>query len=90
LVNDSDATVSLKSQGAKRWYEILPKAPGVLGARFSGSGYRGCYLAIVEPDRADEAAEYDRASLSWFASPSTPQPLSYVYNHSIDSFRRKQ
>jgi galacturonokinase len=38
-------------------YEILLKAPGVLGARFSGAGFRGCCLAIVE----EEAAEYVRA-----------------------------
>lgn len=39
-------------------YEILLKAPGVLGARFSGAGFRGCCLAIVEGDRAEEAAAY--------------------------------
>ena len=39
-------------------YEILLKAPGVLGARFSGAGFRGCCLAIVESDRAKEAASY--------------------------------
>ncbi|VAH51226.1 unnamed protein product [Triticum turgidum subsp. durum] len=47
-------------------YEILLKAPGVLGARFSGAGFRGCCLAIVESGRAEEAAayvgaEYERA-----------------------------
>ncbi|VAH35934.1 unnamed protein product [Triticum turgidum subsp. durum] len=47
-------------------YEILLKAPGVLGARFSGAGFRGCCLAIVESDHAEEAAayvgaEYERA-----------------------------
>lgn len=41
-------------------YEILLKAPGILGARFSGAGFRGCCLAIVEPDQAEEAAEYVR------------------------------
>ncbi|XP_039773850.1 galacturonokinase-like isoform X1 [Panicum virgatum] len=39
-------------------YKILLKAPGVLGARFSGAGFRGCCLAIVESDRAKEAAWY--------------------------------
>ncbi|KAF8651503.1 hypothetical protein HU200_063398 [Digitaria exilis] len=32
--------------------------PRVLGARFSGAGFRGCCLAIVESDRAEEAAAY--------------------------------
>nr|CAD1840292.1 unnamed protein product [Ananas comosus var. bracteatus] len=39
-------------------YEILLKAPGVFGARFSGAGFRGCCLAIVNPSRAEEAAAY--------------------------------
>uniref|UniRef100_A0A5B7BM31 Putative galacturonokinase n=1 Tax=Davidia involucrata TaxID=16924 RepID=A0A5B7BM31_DAVIN len=39
-------------------YEILLKAPGVYGARFSGAGFRGCCLAFVDPDRAVEAASF--------------------------------
>uniref|UniRef100_A0A0D9W968 Galactokinase n=1 Tax=Leersia perrieri TaxID=77586 RepID=A0A0D9W968_9ORYZ len=42
-------------------YEILLKAPGVLGARFSGAGFRGCCLAIVESGHADAAAAFVRA-----------------------------
>lgn len=41
-------------------YEILLKAPGVYGARFSGAGFRGCCLAFVAVNRADEAAEFVR------------------------------
>lgn len=36
------------------------KAPGVLGARFSGAGFRGCCIAVVESDRATEAASFIR------------------------------
>ncbi|WOK92690.1 galacturonokinase [Canna indica] len=39
-------------------YEILLKAPGVLGARFSGAGFRGCCLALVDADVAEEAAAF--------------------------------
>lgn len=39
-------------------YEVLLRAPGVLGARFSGAGFRGCCLAFVEADRAEEAASF--------------------------------
>ncbi|CAM0902661.1 unnamed protein product [Alopecurus aequalis] len=42
-------------------YEILLKAPGVLGTRFSGAGFRGCCLAIVDSDRAEDAAAFVRA-----------------------------
>uniref|UniRef100_A0A0D9ZQE8 Galactokinase n=1 Tax=Oryza glumipatula TaxID=40148 RepID=A0A0D9ZQE8_9ORYZ len=42
-------------------YEILLKAPGVLGARFSGAGFRGCCLAVVESGQAEAAAAFVRA-----------------------------
>ncbi|MBN1854429.1 MAG: hypothetical protein JW829_16985 [Pirellulales bacterium] len=38
-------------------YHILIETGGVYGARFSGAGFRGCCLALVDPDRADEVAE---------------------------------
>ncbi|XP_030942322.1 galacturonokinase isoform X2 [Quercus lobata] len=41
-------------------YEILLRAPGVFGTRFSGAGFRGCCLAFVDADRADEAASFIR------------------------------
>ncbi|KAL2342617.1 hypothetical protein Fmac_003902 [Flemingia macrophylla] len=41
-------------------YEILLRAPGVFGARFSGAGFRGCCLAFVEPHLATEAASFVR------------------------------
>ncbi|KAH0744644.1 hypothetical protein KY290_032637 [Solanum tuberosum] len=37
-------------------YQVLLKAPGVLGTRFSGAGFRGCCIAFVEADKAEEAA----------------------------------
>ncbi|KAM7481024.1 hypothetical protein LguiB_005607 [Lonicera macranthoides] len=39
-------------------YQILVKAPGIYGARFSGAGFRGCCVAFVDADRASEAALY--------------------------------
>ncbi|KAG6589667.1 Galacturonokinase, partial [Cucurbita argyrosperma subsp. sororia] len=41
-------------------YEILLKAPGVCGARFSGAGFRGCCIAFVDADYAAEAAKFVR------------------------------
>ncbi|XP_058732185.1 galacturonokinase isoform X1 [Vicia villosa] len=41
-------------------YEILLRAPGVLGARFSGAGFRGCCIALVEEALATEAASFVR------------------------------
>lgn len=38
-------------------YRILIDTDGVLGARFSGAGFRGCSIAICEPDKAEAATE---------------------------------
>ncbi|TCT12849.1 galactokinase/galacturonokinase [Natranaerovirga pectinivora] len=35
-------------------YNILKDCPGVYGARFSGAGYRGCCIAIINPEFKDE------------------------------------
>ena len=32
-------------------FEALKDAPGVWGARFSGAGYRGCCIGLVDPSR---------------------------------------
>lgn len=37
-------------------YDILVDTDGVLGARFSGGGFRGCSIALVDPDKAESAA----------------------------------
>lgn len=39
-------------------YEILLRAPGVYGTRFSGAGFRGCCLAFVEANLAEEAVTF--------------------------------
>jgi galacturonokinase len=36
-------------------FAILNRTPGVYGARFSGAGFRGCCIALVEPDAARSA-----------------------------------
>ena len=38
-------------------YETLAETPGVLGTRFSGAGFRGNCLALIDPARFDEIAE---------------------------------
>ncbi|KAL9153809.1 hypothetical protein ABFS82_10G072600 [Erythranthe guttata] len=39
-------------------YEIIVRAPGVYGARFSGAGFRGCCIAFVDADCALDASSY--------------------------------
>jgi galacturonokinase len=37
-------------------YHALVAMPGVYGARFSGAGFRGCCVALVEPDAVGDVA----------------------------------
>ncbi len=54
----SIANYETGSETQRRLQQILCATPGVLGARFSGGGYGGCSIALVEA----EAAESCRAS----------------------------
>jgi galacturonokinase len=38
-------------------YQILSATPGVYGARFSGAGFRGCCVALVDPAAAADTVE---------------------------------
>ncbi len=39
-------------------FQSLVETDGVYGARFSGAGFRGCCVALVDPDAAADAAEH--------------------------------
>ena len=38
-------------------YHILIETDGVYGARFSGAGFRGCCVALVNPQKSSAAIE---------------------------------
>lgn len=35
-------------------YEIMTETDGIYGGRFSGAGFKGCCLAIIDPEKAEE------------------------------------
>ena len=35
-------------------YNIMTETDGIYGGRFSGSGFKGCCMALIDPDRAEE------------------------------------
>ena len=37
-----------------RLYEIMRETSGIYGGRFSGAGFRGCCVALIDPAKADE------------------------------------
>ena len=50
-----------------RLYEILRGLSGVYGARFSGAGFKGCCMALIDPEKAETiAAQAEREYLTSF------------------------
>jgi galactokinase/galacturonokinase len=45
------------SEDLVRLHDILCETPGVLGSRFSGAGFAGCVVGLVEAGRAESARE---------------------------------
>ncbi len=39
-------------------HEIMLEAPGIYGGRFSGAGFKGCCMAIIDPVQGERMAEY--------------------------------
>jgi len=35
-------------------YNIMTETDGIYGGRFSGAGFKGCCMALIDPDRAEE------------------------------------
>ena len=40
-----------------RLYEIMRETDGIYGGRFSGAGFKGCCMALIDPAKADRIAE---------------------------------
>lgn len=38
-------------------YEIMTRTPGIYGGRFSGAGFKGCCMALIDPDYEDSIAK---------------------------------
>lgn len=38
----------------KKLYEIMADTDGIYGGRFSGAGFKGCCMALIDPEKADE------------------------------------
>lgn len=38
----------------KKLYQIICNTDGIYGGRFSGAGFKGCCMALINPDKADE------------------------------------
>lgn len=45
------------SDELKRIYELMKQTPGIYGGRFSGAGFKGCCMALVDPAYKEEITE---------------------------------
>ncbi len=41
-----------------RLYEIMTETDGIYGGRFSGAGFKGCCMALIDPAKADSVREH--------------------------------
>lgn len=61
LINESGMSSIVNYECGSPWliklYDILSKLDGVYGTRFSGAGFKGCCMALIEPDKADMIKE---------------------------------
>lgn len=46
------------SEPLKALYEIMRHTEGVYGGRFSGAGFNGCCMAIIDPEKAEDIKKY--------------------------------
>ena len=73
LINESGMSSIVNYECGSPWliklYDILSKLDGVYGARFSGAGFKGCCMALLDPEKAEEIKEtVEREYLKEFPS----------------------
>ncbi len=71
------------SDELKKLYEIMRETDGIYGGRFSGAGFKGCCMALIDPGKTEEIErrvtdEYLRAF------PSLTGKFSFHTAHSAD------
>ena len=61
LINESgESSIKYYESGSPQLitlYEILSQTPGVYGSRFSGGGFGGCCIALIDPEAREPIAE---------------------------------
>ena len=69
-------------------YEIMRETSGIYGGRFSGAGFKGCCMALVDPEKADSIREeVERKYLDVF--PEMKGKYSFHLSQSADGIGAK-
>lgn len=86
IFESGHSSISLYETGSpelKGIYDILTHTDGVYGGRFSGAGFKGCCMALIDPAFRDSVAErVEREYLAQF--PSLKDKYSFHICHSSD------
>ncbi len=69
-----------------RLYEILTETDGVYGGRFSGAGFKGCCMALIDPDKA-EAIEAEATAKYLSSFPEMKGKYSFHLCDSADGVK---
>lgn len=70
----------------KKIYDILKNTYGVYGGRFSGAGFKGCCMALINPEYKDEIAKKVKTEyLESFPQYSDKMKIAFCY--SIDGMK---
>ena len=71
----------------KKLYEIMTETDGIYGGRFSGAGFKGCCMALIDPDSAEEIEQ--NVSVAYLrAYPELTGKYSFHLCESADGVRR--
>ena len=74
------------SDELKRLYEIMTETDGIYGGRFSGAGFKGCAMALIDPAFEDSIVK--RVSEEYLkAFPSLTGKYSYHICESADGVK---
>lgn len=68
----------------KKLYEIMTETKGIYGGRFSGAGFKGCCMALVDPEEVDQI-EYNVTKEYLKAFPNLDGKYSFHLCDSADS-----
>lgn len=70
----------------KKLYEIMTETDGIYGGRFSGAGFKGCCMALIDPDK--EAEILERVEREYTAAfPNLKEKYSAHICHSADGVK---
>ena len=69
----------------KKLYEIMADTDGIYGGRFSGAGFKGCCMALIDPDKAEDIEA--KVTAEYFAKEKN---TSCVMCHEENELKKQQ